>query len=91
MTSQAPVVPCPVCGQPLALRLARGRKSGKPFLMLLCAADGRHLRGFIGDSTYVAAVLARLEAQGGPLDASLVPRADRGPDRPSGDDLERDL
>ena len=24
---------CPVCGQVLSFRIARGRKSGKPFLM----------------------------------------------------------
>ena len=53
--------PCPVCRQPLALRFARGRKSGKTFLMLLCASDARHFRGFINDRTYVDGVLSRLE------------------------------
>ncbi len=45
----------------LVLRIARGRKSGKTFLMLLCAQDGRHFRGFINDRTYVDGVLSRLE------------------------------
>ena len=53
--------PCPVCRQPLALRIARGRKSGKTFLMLICSHDARHFRGFINDRTYVDGVLSRLE------------------------------
>jgi predicted RNA-binding Zn-ribbon protein involved in translation (DUF1610 family) len=52
---------CPLCGQPLSLRLARGRKSGKPFVMLICPQDGRHLRAFITDKEYVQGVLAKLE------------------------------
>ena len=40
---------CPVCGRPLSFRLARGRKSGKPFLMVMClpgrpALPGLHWR-----------------------------------------------
>jgi len=54
-------VPCLICQQPLTLRLAKGRKSGKPFLMLVCPQDGRHFRGFINDQDYVRQVLARLE------------------------------
>ena len=54
--------PCPVCSVPLRVRLARGRKSGKPFVMLLCAQDGRHFRAFINDQQYVSQVLERLEA-----------------------------
>ena len=53
--------PCPVCRVPLTVRLARGRKSGKPFLMLLCGQDGRHFRAFINDQKYVAEVLEQLE------------------------------
>ena len=53
--------PCPVCRQPLDLRIARGRKSGKTFLMLICAQDARHFRGFINDRTYVDGVLSRRE------------------------------
>ena len=63
MTPSSPPVPCLVCQQPLTLRLVRGRKSGKPFLMLVCPVDGRHFRGFITHRGYVAGVLARLEGQ----------------------------
>ena len=55
--------PCPVCGVPLTVRLARGRKSGKPFVMLLCSLDGRHFRAFINDQQYVAQVLERVEGK----------------------------
>ena len=61
MTMLDEKVPCPFCGQSLAVRLARGRKSGKPFLMLVCPVDGRHFRGFITQREYVAGVLARLD------------------------------
>ena len=53
---------CPICGTPLSIRLARGRKSGKAFVMLMCARDGRHFRGFINDRSYVEKVLNSLEA-----------------------------
>jgi hypothetical protein len=59
--NSSPGIPCIVCGSGLTLRTARGRKSGKPFLMLICPADGRHLRAFINDQGYVRQVLARLE------------------------------
>ena len=62
-TTAAATAPCPVCRQPLTLRLAKGRKSGKPFLMLICAADPRHFRGFISDKGFVGQALARLEGQ----------------------------
>jgi hypothetical protein len=61
--SSSPRVPCLVCGSSLSLRTARGRKSGKPFLMLVCPVDSRHFRGFIIHRDYVAGVLARLEDQ----------------------------
>ena len=54
-------IPCLICRQPLQVRLAHGRKSKKPFVMLLCARDGRHFRAFINDREFVAGVLARLE------------------------------
>ena len=54
-------VPCPVCKTSLSVRLAHGRKSGKPFVMLICPTDGRHLRGFINDRDYVSRVLERVE------------------------------
>ena len=52
---------CPVCGEPLAFQIARGRKSGKPFLMVKCLRDGRHFRGFVGDRDYVQRLLEGLE------------------------------
>jgi hypothetical protein len=61
MTVAASAVPCLICGTPLTLRLARGRKSGKPSIMLICPIDGRHFRGFITHRDYVAGVLAHLE------------------------------
>ena len=63
MSVAAAAVPCLICATPLSLRLARGRKSGKPFLMLICPQDGRHFRGFINDQTYVKGVMAKLEDQ----------------------------
>ena len=65
-----PDIICPICRSPLDLRLARGRKSGKPFIMLICGRDGRHFRGFISHRPFVEEVLAHLEgnmatAQGG--------------------------
>ena len=53
--------PCPVCREPLTLRLAQGRKSGKTFLMLVCTKNPRHFRGFINDRNFVDGVLSRLE------------------------------
>ena len=52
---------CPVCSQSLTVRLAEGRKSGKPFVMLVCPEDGRHIRAFISDRDFVGSVIARLE------------------------------
>ena len=55
-------VPCLVCGEFLSMRLARGRKSGKPFIMLLCPHDGRHFRAFITHQPYVRDVMDNLES-----------------------------
>jgi hypothetical protein len=52
---------CPVCNEPMAFQIARGRKSGKPFLMVKCLRDGRHFRGFVGDRDYVERLLEGLE------------------------------
>ena len=52
---------CPICGQSLSVELARGRKSGKPFVMLRCVQDGRHYRAFINHRPYVEEVLRQLE------------------------------
>jgi hypothetical protein len=59
MTSR--IAPCPVCSKSLAVRPAEGRKSGKPFIMLVCPEDGRHFRGFITDKNYVDRVHTRLK------------------------------
>ena len=61
VSTQHQSLQCPVCGQPLSFRLARGRKSGKPFLMVMCLLDGRHFRGFIGDREYLARLMDYLE------------------------------
>jgi hypothetical protein len=53
---------CPICGESLNLSLARGRKSGKPFLMLRCLVDGRHFRGFITHRPFVESMLNKIEA-----------------------------
>ena len=55
---QAPT--CPVCRGPLSLRIVKGRKSGKPFLMVICLQDSRHFRGFIGEKGYVRQIIDRL-------------------------------
>ena len=61
MTTNGSTLPCPVCHQTLDVRMARGRKSGKPSLMLICPRDGRHFRGFIADKEYVQAVVDRVK------------------------------
>ena len=53
---------CPICNESLLIRLARGRKSGKAFVMLVCALDGRHFRGFISHQSYVKQVIENIEA-----------------------------
>ena len=61
MTSNA-AISCLVCHGPLELRVAHGRKSQKPFLLLICPVDGRHFRGFIADKEYVARVIRNAES-----------------------------
>lgn len=61
MSTSNATVPCLVCGVALTIRTARGRKSGKPFLMVICAKDGRHFRGFIADQKYVKDIFDKLE------------------------------
>jgi hypothetical protein len=60
---------CPICKETLLMKLAEGRKSGKPFVMIICPVDGRHFRGFINDRSFVNQVLDGLatikEKQGG--------------------------
>ena len=62
MNNAAKTAPCLVCEEPLELRPAQGRRSGKAFLMLICPRDGRHFRGFINDQEFVAGVMSRLES-----------------------------
>jgi len=52
---------CPVCSNPMIVRITHGRKSNKPFLMVVCPRDGRHFRGFISDQAYVKGVLSNAE------------------------------
>jgi hypothetical protein len=56
---------CPVCSNPLSVRAAEGRKSGKPFIMLVCDKDPRHFRGFITHQEYVRSVLDRTSKKDG--------------------------
>ena len=61
MSDSAKTIPCPVCGTALSVRLARGRKSGKPFIALICVRDGRHFRGFIADRDYLDRIAGLVE------------------------------
>ena len=89
MTSLTRGIPCLVCGQQLTIRLAKGRKSQKTFLMLLCSQDGRHFRGFINDREYVDKVLARLEGHMTDYGREQDEEVNRTPARRSKTDLER--
>ena len=84
-----PTVPCLVCGESLKVRLARGRKSGKPFLMLICPKDGRHFRAFVTDQHYMRGVLARLESQTGVNGDADDWKTGSASSAGSGDKLER--
>ena len=55
---------CPICSNILSIRIARGRKSDKPFIMLVCGKDGRHFRGFVTDQPYVKKVLGERPSMG---------------------------
>ena len=50
-------IKCPICSNTLTVKVAKGRKSNKPFIMMVCQQDGRHFRGFITDQQYVKKVL----------------------------------
>ena len=63
--STIPAVPCLVCGRNLEIRNSTGRKSGKPFLMLICPEDGRHFRGFITHQGFVREVMEKLVSESG--------------------------
>ncbi len=57
-------IACPVCRDPVDVRPAQGRKSHKPFVMLVCSRDGRHCRGFISDQKYVARLMGAADQAG---------------------------
>lgn len=59
MTTATSTMPCIVCHSEMSLQVARGRKSGKVFLMMVCAVDGRHFRAFIADKVFVNSVVDR--------------------------------
>lgn len=61
MSSDEQQATCLVCSVPLSIRFATGRKSGKPFVMLICPQDGRHFRAFITHQPYVKQVMDHLE------------------------------
>ena len=63
---------CPICSNPLSVRIATGRKSKKPFIMLKCDIDGRHFRGFITDQNYVKKVLSEKNPGGTGTDGGSV-------------------
>ena len=89
-TNSSHAIPCLICGEPLAIRLATGRRSHKPFIMLICATDGRHFRGFVSDQTYVKEVLARLEGEMPANQDKDDLNLNTGPPHSSGAVLERD-
>ena len=89
MTSPTQNTPCLICGDSLTVRMARGRKSGKPFVMLVCGRDGRHFRGFITDQTYVGELLSRLEAHQATNDNGANPEDGTTPSKRSKTYLER--
>ena len=89
MTSLAQSIPCLICGEPLTVRLARGRKSGKPFVMLICGRDGRHFRGFVTDQSYVSELLNRLEDHLAKGDSGVDLDDGTTPSRRSRTNLER--
>lgn len=60
MTNLPKGAPCPVCDFPLSVRPSRGRKSGKPFIMVICPVSGKHFRAFIGDQQYLREVMDKV-------------------------------
>ena len=54
-------IQCPVCRDGMVFRPARGRRSGKPSIQLLCPVDARHFRGFINDQSFVEQVIGQID------------------------------
>lgn len=52
-------ISCPVCQGSIEVRSSRGRKSNKPFIMLICPVNGRHFRAFITDQAFMKEVTER--------------------------------
>lgn len=55
-------ISCPICSAKLMIRTAKGRKSNKPFIMMVCPVDGRHFRGFITDQSYIKRILSEVSS-----------------------------
>ena len=55
-------IQCPVCGVTLKITTSRSKR-GKVALVLACPEDGRHIRAFLNDPTYVRQVLEALEVR----------------------------
>jgi len=89
MTAPPSGIPCPVCQLPLTVRLARGRKSRKSFIHLVCPRDGCHFRAFINDQQYVRGVLVHLEGQTQANETSDGVDHGQDPSHSSGAVLER--
>ena len=88
MNNVPKTAPCLVCEEPLELRPAQGRESGKPFLMLICPGDGRHFRAFINDKEFVAGVMSRLEGHTPVANSDLDPEDEDAPSGRSKTNLE---
>lgn len=65
-------IKCLICSSPLSVRMAKGRKSNKPFILLVCPKDGRHFRAFISDQEYIAKVLAEKTTPKGSEGSALL-------------------
>ena len=46
-------LPCHICQAFLKVKLARGKKSGKPFVMPTRPEDGKHIRAIAADRAFV--------------------------------------
>ena len=54
-------IPCIICKQPLNMKIATRRRSGKPSVTLTCSQDVRHFRAFVNDEQFVEQVMQFLE------------------------------
>jgi hypothetical protein len=58
--AELPALTCPVCGEPLNVRLVQSKR-GMLSLMLVCPEEGRHFRAFLNDQDYIAEVTSRVD------------------------------